>query len=240
MEHTFELIRRSQAGDKETKEQLIKENSGLIWNVVRRFAGRGCETEDLYQIGAIGLLRAVERFDFGFEVRFSTYAMPLIAGEIRRFLRDDGMIKVSRTLKEALWKIKRTEEELRHELGREPAVEEIAGRVGMETGEIIISLEANSDVESIDQEIFQKDGKSVSLGDRLASERDENEETLNRLFLEQLLGTLPEREQRLIRLRFYENRTQSQSAELLGISQVQVSRMEKKILRVLRECAGRG
>ncbi len=237
MERTFELIRQSQAGDKEAKEQLIKENSGLIWNVVRRFMGRGYETEDLYQIGAIGLIRAIDKFDFEYEVKFSTYAVPLISGEIKRFLRDDGMIKVSRTLKENQWKIKRAMEKLQKEKGREPAVEEIAEELSMEPEEIMLSMEAVVEVESMEQSIYGKDGKEISLKDRVASVKNEQEELMDKLFLQQLLGTLDERDRMLIILRYFENKTQNQVAEILGISQVQVSRLEKKILRRMKELA---
>ncbi len=237
MERTFELIRQSQAGDKEAKEQLIKENSGLIWNVVRRFMGRGYETEDLYQIGAIGLIRAIDKFNFEYEVKFSTYAVPLISGEIKRFLRDDGMIKVSRTLKENQWKIKRVMEKLQKEKGREPAVEEIAEELSMEPEEIMLSMEAVVEVESMDQSIYGKDGNEISLKDRVASAKNEQEELMDKLFLQQLLGTLDERDRMLIILRYFENKTQNQVAEILGISQVQVSRLEKKILRRMKELA---
>lgn len=237
MEQTFELIKQSQTGDKKAKEQLILMHSGLIWNVVRRFMGRGYEAEDLYQIGAIGLIRAIDKFDFGFDVRFSTYAVPLIAGEIKRFLRDDGMIKVSRSLKENQWKIKKASEEIRNRMGREPTVEEISEKLSMEPEEIMLSMEAAVEVESIEQSVYSGDGKEITLKERIACEKNEEEELMDRLFLEQLLNTLEKREQRLITLRYYENKTQSQVAELLGISQVQVSRLEKKILRQLKELA---
>lgn len=237
MERTFELIRRSQAGDKEAKEQLINMHSGLVWNVVRRFIGRGYETEDLYQIGAIGLIRAVDKFDFAYDVKFSTYAVPLIAGEIKRFLRDDGMIKVSRTLKENQWKIKRAVEIFCHEQGREPTVEELSKELDLEPEEIMLSMEAVLEVESMDQSLYVQDGKEIFLKDKVASEKNEQEELMNRLFLEQLLEHLDKRERMLIELRYYENKTQTQVAELMGISQVQVSRLEKKILRRMKELA---
>lgn len=237
MERTFELIRQSQAGDKEAKEQLIMMHSGLIWNVVRRFTGRGIELDDLYQIGAIGLIRAIDKFDFAYEVKFSTYAVPLISGEIKRFLRDDGMIKVSRTLKENQWKIKKVIQTLQNEKGREPTIEEIAMVLEMEPEEIMLSMEAVVEVESMEQSIYAKDGKELSLKDRVASEKNEQEELMNRLFLQQLLDTLDERDRTLIVLRYYENKTQTQVADILGISQVQVSRLEKRILRQMKELA---
>lgn len=237
MEHTFELIRQSQSGDKSAKEQLIKIHSGLIWNVVRRFMGRGYETEDLYQIGAIGLIRAIDKFDFAYEVKFSTYAVPLISGEIKRFLRDDGMIKVSRSLKENQWKIKKMMEQLQHELGREPEIGELAQKLSMEPEEIMLSMEAVIEVESMEQSLYGNDGKELFLKDRMASEKNEQEELMNHLFLQQLLETLEERDRKLILLRYFENKTQNQVAEILGISQVQVSRLEKKILRQMKEIA---
>lgn len=237
MEETFDLIRLSQDGDKDAKEQLIKMHSGLIWNVVRRFMGRGYETEDLYQIGAIGLIRAIDKFDFGYDVKFSTYAVPLIAGEIKRFLRDDGIIKVSRSLKENQWKIKKMVELLGHELGREPTIEELADKLTMEPEEIVLCMESVVEVDSMEQSIYGKDGKEISLKDKLAVEKNEQEELMNRLFLQQLLNSLDERDKQLILLRYFENKTQTEVAEILGISQVQVSRLEKRILRRLKELA---
>ncbi len=237
MEQTFELIRQSQAGDKGAKEQLIMLHSGLIWNVVRRFMGRGYETEDLYQIGAIGLIRAIDKFDFDYDVKFSTYAVPLISGEIKRFLRDDGIIKVSRTLKENQWKIKRAMDEFRSAFGRDAAVEELAKILEMEPEEIMFSMEAVVEIESMEQSLYAKDGKEIFLKDRLAAEKNEQEELMDHLFLQQLLEGLEERDRQLIMLRYYENKTQTQVAELLGISQVQVSRLEKKILRQMKELA---
>lgn len=237
MEQTFELIRRSQDGDKEAKEQLIMLHSGLVWNVVRRFIGRGYEAEDLYQIGAIGLIRAIDKFDFAYDVKFSTYAVPLISGEIKRFLRDDGMIKVSRTLKENQWKIKKAMEELRNEKGREATIEELSQVLSMEPEEIMLSMEAVVEIESMEQSIYANDGKEIALKDRLAAEKNEQEELVDRLFLQQLLEKIPERDRTLIELRYFENKTQNQVAEILRISQVQVSRLEKKILRRLKEFA---
>lgn len=237
MERTFELIRQSQAGEKLAKEQLITMHSGLIWNVVRRFTGRGVELEDLYQIGAIGLIRAIDKFDFSFEVKFSTYAVPLISGEIKRFLRDDGMIKISRSLKENQWKIKKAMEIYLNENGREATVEELSEILEMEPEEIMLAMEAVVEIESMEQSLYNGDGKEISLKERIADEKDEEEELTNKLFLQQLLQTLDKRDLELILLRYFENKTQTQVAEILGISQVQVSRLEKKILRYLKEIA---
>lgn len=235
MERTFELIRQSQAGEKQAKEQLITMHSGLIWNVVRRFTGRGVELEDLYQIGAIGLIRAIDKFDFNYEVKFSTYAVPLISGEIKRFLRDDGMIKVSRNLKENQWKIKRSMEVFAHEYGRDATVEELSNILEMEPEEIVLSMEAVVEIESMEQSLYNREGKEISLKERIADEKNEEEELMNKLFLKQLLDALDKRDRELIFLRYFENKTQTEVARILGISQVQVSRLEKKILRQMKE-----
>ena len=234
MERTFELIRQSQAGEKQAKEQLITMHSGLIWNVVRRFTGRGVELEDLYQIGAIGLIRAIDKFDFSYDVKFSTYAVPLISGEIKRFLRDDGMIKVSRNLKENQWKIKKSMEIFLHEHGREATVEELSEMLEMEPEEIVLSMEAVVEIESMEQSMYSGEGKEVSLKERIADEKNEEEELMNKLFLQQLLQGLDKRDRELIFLRYFENKTQTEVAKILGISQVQVSRMEKKLLLKMR------
>ncbi len=235
MERTFELIRQSQAGEMQAKEQLMIIHSGLIWNVVRRFIGRGVELEDLYQIGAIGLIRAIDKFDFSYDVKFSTYAVPLISGEIKRFLRDDGMIKISRNLKENQWKIKRAMEQFAHEHGREATVEELSAILELEPEEIVLSMEAVVEIESMDQKVFRGDGKEISLKERIPDEKNEEEELLDKLFLEQLMEGLDKRDKELIVLRYFENKTQTQVAKSLGISQVQVSRLEKRILRRMKE-----
>ena len=235
MDRTEELIRRSQDGDKAARDTLIEENMGLIHHVAKRFLGRGVEAEDLFQIGAIGLLKAVDRFALGFGVRFSTYAVPMIAGEIRRFLRDDSMIKVSRSLKELAVKAARLREQLLMERGAEPGVEELAGRLGVEAEELVQAMDSCTEVESLQKVISQGDSEGTSLLERVEQGRDEQEELLRRMLLEELLASLDPKERRLIVLRFFHDRTQSQVAEELGMSQVQVSRLEKKILLALKE-----
>ncbi|MCC8060188.1 MAG: SigB/SigF/SigG family RNA polymerase sigma factor [Clostridiales bacterium] len=234
MEETTKLIALAHAGDGKAREKLVLDNTGLVWSVVRRFLGRGCEPEDLYQIGCIGLLKAVDKFNLDFEVKFSTYAVPMIAGEIKRFLRDDGMIRVSRSLRELGLRARSAREELLWELGREPQLDEIAGRVGASREEIAASLEAGAEVESLYKTIGGDD-QSQSLIDRLPDEREDQEQVLNRLMLEQLLGELEDQEREIIVRRYFENQTQSQIAADFHISQVQVSRLEKRILRRLRE-----
>ncbi len=235
MEDTLALIGRVHEGDKEAREQLVKENMGLVYTVVHRFTGRGCDREDLIQIGSIGLLKAIDNFDSSFDVRFSTYAVPMIAGEIRRFLRDDGMIKVSRLLKESAVRAYRAREELEKRSGAEPTMEEIAKETGISAEELVLAMEAVSDVESLSQTVYSGDGSPVLLGDRLPDRRDHSEELLNKMLLKQLLEMLPPDEQRLIMLRYFDDRTQVQVAEELGMTQVQVSRAEKRILKKLRE-----
>lgn len=235
MEETAVLIERSQAGDKEARGVLIEENLGLVRHIVKRFTGRGYDTEDLFQIGCIGLIKAIDKFDLNFGVRFSTYAVPMIQGEIKRFLRDDGMVKVSRTLKENGWKIRQASERIAHEKGREATLEEIALATGISKEDIVMAMEANVEVESIYKSVYQSDGNEIYLVDKLPEKKDDNEKLLNHMLLEQLIGELGEEERMLIRLRYFQDKTQVEVAKNLGISQVQVSRMEKKILIRMRE-----
>ena len=235
MDCTEELIRRSQDGDKAARETLIEENLGLIHHVVKRFLGRGVEAEDLFQIGAVGLVKAVDRFDLSFGVRFSTYTVPMIAGEIKRFLRDDSMIKVSRSLKELAVKAARLREQLLMERGEEPGVDELARRLKVEPEELVQAMDSSIEVESLQKVICQGSSEGVSLMERVEQGHDEQEELLRRMLLEELLSSLEPRERRLIVLRFFYDRTQTQVAMELGMSQVQVSRLEKKILSALKE-----
>ena len=230
----IELIKRAHMGDKAARDQLVFENTGLIWSMVRRFSGRGYELEDLFQIGCVGILKAIDKFDLTFDVKFSTYAVPMILGEIKRFLRDDGMVKVSRTLKENGWRIRLAETELSGELGREPTIEEVAKRVEMTREDVVLTLEANREVESIHRVVYENDGGEVCLGDQIA-DKESGDELENHMVLKKLLDELPEKDKSIIRMRYFGEKTQSQVAELMGISQVQVSRMEKKILLRLRE-----
>lgn len=238
MDRTLALIEQSHRGDKEARKILTEENMGLVYASARRFAGRGCEMEDLVQIGSIGLLKAIDRFDPGFDVRFSTYAVPLIAGEIRRYLRDNTMIRVSRSLKDTARQICAAREALEKEEGREPDVEELAERLGTDREEIVLAIESAAEVESLHAPLYQKDGNAVLLMDRIEDERDEGERdegerVLNSLLLEQAMEDLEEKEKQLIQLRYFEEQTQMQTAKFLSMTQVQVSRAEKKILRKL-------
>lgn len=235
MEEVAVLIARSQAGDKEAREVLIEKNLGLVHHIVKRFIGRGYDAEDLFQIGSIGLMKAIDKFDLSFDVKFSTYAVPMISGEIKRFLRDDGMVKVSRTLKENGWKVRQAAERISQEIGREPTLEEISEATGIAKEDIVMAMEANIEVESIYKSMYQADGNEIFLVDKLPEKRDDNEKLLNHMLLEQLIDALSEEEKKLIRLRYFQDKTQMEVARKLGISQVQVSRMEKKILIRMRE-----
>ncbi len=234
MDHTIALIQKAHTGDKEAREQLVKENVGLIWCVVKRFYGRGTEPEDLFQIGSIGLLKAIDKFDLSYDVRFSTYAVPMISGEIKRFLRDDGMIKVSRSLKELAYKILQARELLTSKQGREPTIEELSQTLHVEKEEIVQAMEAGGEVESIYKPIHQKEGNEIRLMDKLEEKERREEKILDHMLLQQLLDTLDKEERQLIYMRYFQNQTQSAVGKIMGISQVQVSRMEKKIMEALR------
>jgi len=260
MDETFTLMERLREGDKEARKVLIEKNLGLVHHIVKRFLGRGVEAEDLFQIGTIGLMKAIDKFDLSFQVKFSTYAVPLISGEIKRFLRDDGMVKVSRSLKENGWKINRVIEQKKRESGNDITLQELVKETGLTQEEIVMAMEANIHVESIYKSVYQSDGSEIylvdqvvaagsgnSLGVEAGSGRDkkttfsgtiedrEKEEVLNHMLLEQLLEELGDSERNLIKMRYFENMTQVQVARILGISQVQVSRTEKKILQGMRK-----
>lgn len=231
---TIGRIRLSQEGDRQAREQLITENVGLVWSMVRRFMGRGCEAEDLFQIGIIGLIKAIDKFDVTYDVKFSTYAVPMISGEIKRFLRDDGMIKVSRTLKENNMKLRAAEERLSARLGRDATLEEIAEDTGLSMEDIVLAMEACTEVESLSKPVNRADGSEGTLGEKIVGKEDTTEQIVNHLVMKQLLEALEEEERQLIWFRYFENKTQTEIAGLLGVSQVQVSRMEKKILQRMR------
>lgn len=235
MDHTIALIKKSHNGDKEAREKLVEENVGLIWCVVKRFHGRGAEAEDLFQIGSIGLLKAIDKFDLSYDVKFSTYAVPMISGEIKRFLRDDGMIKVSRSLKELSYKSFQAREKLTATLGREPTLEELAEKMQVDKEEIVQAMEAGGEVESLYRPIHQKEGSEIRLLDKLEEKEQKEEKILDTMLLKQLLETLDSQDRQLIYLRYFADKTQSDVGKILGISQVQVSRMEKRIIESLRK-----
>ena len=249
MDETTVLIEQLQAGKTEVREVLVEKNLGLVHHIVKRFLGRGVDAEDLFQVGSIGLMKAIDKFNLAFDVKFSTYAVPMISGEIKRFLRDDGMVKVSRTLKENSLHVKKAVERLNQKLGREPTIMEISLDTGLLEEDIVLAMEAGIEVESIYKSVFQSDGNEIflvdqvvgtngrsALGESVNSPEDkEKEELLNHLLLEQLLELLSEEERQLIILRYFKDKTQMEVACIMGISQVQVSRMEKRILLRMRE-----
>lgn len=231
MSRTEELIASCQAGDQTAKELLVTENSGLIWSVVRRFVGRGVEADDLYQLGCLGFLKAVEGFDLNFGTQFSTYAVPKIAGEIRRYIRDDGVLKVSRGVKERAGLIKQTRNQLTQALGREPTVQEIANQTGFTVEEIAVAENATSAIESIHQDSGES---GFSLEDTLSNTESE-ERMVERISLYQAIEKLSERDSLVIHLRYFHGLTQDRVSRVLGVSQVQVSRIEKRAISQLRE-----
>ena len=226
-----QLISQSQAGDSHSKEVLVEENSGLIWAVVRRFLGRGADADDLYQLGCMGFLKAVDGFDLKFGTQFSTYAVPKISGEIRRFLRDDGAVKVSRTLKEQAATIKTTRNRLTTALGREPTIGEISRQTGFTPEEIALAETATAATESIQRETGTE---GISLEDIL-TDTEAEERMLEKIALRQAVSALPERDRSVIHLRYFHALTQQRVAKLMDISQVQVSRIEKKAITMLKE-----
>jgi RNA polymerase sporulation-specific sigma factor len=225
-----ELLRAAQAGDNTACEKAVQENSGLIWSIVRRFYGRGVEPDDLYQLGCLGFLKAVRGFDFSYGTCFSTYAVPKIAGEIRRFLRDDGTIKVGRTLREQAQLLYTERERLRHELGREPALSELSEATGLTVEQIARADIATDAPESLQAE--NEDG--LSLEGMLGTEAPE-EQLVERIALREAIDRLPEKERMTLLLRYFKGLTQEQTARVLRVSQVQISRLERKGIQRLRE-----
>ena len=227
------LIALSQAGDHIARETLVNCNIRLVWSVVQRFLNRGYEPEDLFQIGCIGLLKSVDKFDLQYDVKFSTYAVPMIIGEIQRFLRDDGTIKVSRSLKELANKVRKKKDELSKKLGRMPTVKEIAEELDISPEDVVFAQEANKPPSSIHETVFENDGDPITLMDQIADEGQEK--WFDKLALNEAISTLTERERLIVYLRYFRDQTQSEVAARLGISQVQVSRLEKKILQLIRD-----
>lgn len=234
MDHTLALIGRAHQGDKGARDTLFGENVGLVYSVAKRFLGRGVDMEDLFQIGSIGLLKAVDKFDLSYDVKFSTYAVPMIVGEIKRFLRDDGILKVSRSLKESHYKVYQLREVLERKLGREPTLLELSKEMGISMEELVLIMESKAEVESLQKTIYQGEGTEISLMDKLTEREDQQEHVLDRIFLEEILDTLDAKQRQLIYMRYFQDMTQTEIARELGVSQVQVSRMEKRILEKLR------
>lgn len=227
-----ELIRRSQEGDQEARDEIIQKNMRLVWSVVQRFLNRGYEPDDLFQIGCIGLLKSVDKFDLSYDVKFSTYAVPMIIGEIQRFIRDDGTVKVSRSLKETGNKIRKAKDELSKQYGRAPTVTEIADYLQISPEDVVLAQEAARSPASIHETVYENDGDPITLLDQIA---DQEESWFDKIVLKKAIEELDERERLIVYLRYYKDQTQSEVASRLGISQVQVSRLEKKILQQIKQ-----
>lgn len=230
-----DLLRLAQAGDEKARERLINCNLKLVFNLVKRFQNRGYELEDLFQVGCIGLMKAVDKFDLNYEVKFSTYAVPMIVGEIRRFLRDDSPVKISRSVKEIAYKVQKIRERLASNLGREPSIGEVAGELGMSREEVVSALEAAQRPTSIYETLHQDEGDPIYLLDQLRGEVNAELPLLERMAIKELLLNLPEREMKILMWRFFEDKTQVDVARRLNLSQVQVSRLERQALRKLKD-----
>ena len=233
MEPIYERIKQAQEGDMDAKTVIVQENAGLVWSVVKRFRGR-YEPDDLFQIGNIGLLKSIEKFDFSYDVKFSTYAVPMIIGEIRRFLRDDGSVKVSRRLKELSYKARLLQESIQKAENREVSITELAESLMVEKEELVLALESAQTVESLHAETGGKEGDQRKRIDSLPSDF-ECETMLEHITLRSVMNKLDEKERKLIILRYFKDKTQMETAKVLNLSQVQVSRMEKKILNKMKE-----
>lgn len=235
-DNLLELIKKAKDGDKVAQSYLVEKNIGLIWSVIKRFQNRGYETDDLFQIGSIGLIKAIQKFDESFDVKFSTYAVPMIIGEIKRFIRDDGIIKVSRSLKEISNKARVAKEILSKEMGREPSVCEIAEHMNISAEELVMAMDAGSSPESLYSTVCEGDNSPIYLIDRIDSAADSKEvDIIDKIAIREVLKTLKPRERQIIVLRYFKEKTQMQIAKIMGISQVQVSRIEKRILEDIRE-----
>lgn len=231
-ENKVEDILKAQSGNKEIMTKLITENSNLIWSIVTRFKDRGYEIEDLYQIGCIGFIKSIKRFDTNFEVKLSTYAVPYILGEIKRFIRDDGPVKISRSIKDLSYKIKLIQKEYISKKGRDVRIDELVKILKVDKEDILLAIDSSSSVESIDKNI--NDSDDLTIMDKLKSNCDEEKDIINKITIEGLMDKLDEKSKKLIILRYFRGKTQSQVANLLGVSQVQVSRLEKKILNNMK------
>lgn len=231
-ENDMKTIENAQNGNKDEMTKLIQDNNGLIWSIVRRFSGRGHDTEDLYQIGCIGFIKAIQRFDTSFEVRLSTYAVPYILGEIKRYIRDDGPIKISRSIKELNAKIKEVQKQYLIKYGKDISLEELAKELRTSKEEIAMAMDSTRPVDSIEEASYRdsKTDKTVSILEKISTGKDEQTEITNRITIKNMINDLDDREKEIILLRYYKQKTQMQVSKILGITQVQVSRIERKVL----------
>lgn len=235
-ENDKESIKKAQKGDNIELEKLINDNNGLIWSIVRRFQGRGYEKEDLYQIACMGFIKSIKRFDTNFDVRLSTYAVPYMIGEIKRYIRDDGAIKVSRSIKELGIKIKELQKEYFYKKGEDISIEKLQKELKVSKEDIVLAIEATRKPESIEGSVssHSKDGKDINLIDRLSTDKNEEEILTNKILINELIRDLDERDKKVILLRFFKEKTQAQVAKILGVTQVQVSRIERKVLNSMK------
>ena len=231
-EEMRDLIARAQSGDDDARKKMIEGNTRLVWSIVQRFSSRGIELDDLFQIGCIGLMKSVDKFDLKYEVKFSTYAVPMIIGEIQRFLRDDGMVKVSRSIRELNFKIRHATENYMKKNEKPPSMAELAEILDVSIDDIIMATDAMRDPASLHEQLYENDGDSVTLMDQMRDEKSQL--PFDYIPLKEVLKRLGKREQSIIYLRYFVDLTQTEIAERLGISQVQVSRLEKKILAQLK------
>ncbi|AJQ27760.1 RNA polymerase sporulation sigma factor SigF [Pelosinus fermentans] len=229
------LLHKAQAGDQIAKEYILENNINLVRSVVHRFTNRGYEWDDLFQLGCIGLVKAIERFDTKFSVKFSTYAVPMIIGEIRRFIRDDNPVKVSRPVKELAYKVHRTQERLQGVLGRDPTITEIAKELSLAPQEVVAALEAIQTPTSLYANVFHDDGDPILLLDQMKYCEEEDSAYFEKLALKEIVLRLPEKERLVIHLRFFADKTQAEVAQIIGLSQVQISRIEKQALKLMKE-----
>ena len=230
-----ELLLKMRNGDTQARETFIKGNLRLVLSVIQRFNNRGENVDDLFQVGCIGLMKSIDNFDLSQNVKFSTYAVPMILGEIKRYLRDDGMVKVSRSLKQLAIKVKMQGEALSKKLGRDPTIEEIAEELGVEKEDVVMAIESNFSVEYLQGVIHEEEGSPICLIDKISRKGDnEEDKVVDNILLKEVLGKLEKRERQIIMLRYFEDKTQSEIGQILDISQVQVSRIEKKVLHKLK------
>lgn len=234
-EETMDLIHKAQAGDELAREKLVSSNIGLVKSILRGFINKGYENDDLFQIGCIGLIKAIDKFDISYEVKFSTYAVPMIVGEIKRFLRDDGIIKVSRSLKQTCLKVKQAREMLRNKLGREPSIQEISDEINVDKEEIVMAMDSNYQPDYLYDVIHENDGSPLFLIDQVEGDSEDEEDILDTIILKEGLNKLKSRDRQIIILRYFKDKTQVEVAKILNISQVQVSRIEKRILEDLKK-----
>lgn len=233
-EEMLDLLQKAKAGDEKAREKLINCNLKLVFSLVQRFDNRGYELEDLFQIGTIGLIKAIDKFDFSYNVKFSTYAVPMIIGEIKRFLRDDNPIKVSRSMKETAYRVHRLREQLAKKLGREPSISEIAEKLNIKPEQIVAAMDAIQQPGSIYETIYQDEGDPIFLLDQLSDPKD-HQSWIDKLALKEVLDKLPDKHKQVIMMRFFEDKTQTEVAQIIGLSQVQISRIERQALKTMRE-----